>query len=109
VKQAAFESQHQGVSTMDYVILVGLITILAVLIYLAVGIQRLVSLLEELSPDWFFVSSRVAMSNRGYCIWTYRKGNWNLEKQYCAPGQKPGPPPQKKGAYEGECIRVECS
>jgi hypothetical protein len=41
----------------------------------------------------------------GFCVWVFRRGNWQIEGNYCAEGYEPGPPPSRAGVIEGYAVR----
>jgi hypothetical protein len=84
----------------------------AVLVYILGELRRIRDLLGQhenflwrMAP---MVSSRFYVPFGGFSIWAYRRGNWELEKEYCQNGFETGPPPRLPGAYEGQCVKKEC-
>lgn len=43
----------------------------------------------------------------GFCVWSYRGGDWAVELNSCRAGAAPAPPAQP-GEYEGQCVRTLC-
>jgi hypothetical protein len=47
-------------------------------------------------------------SERGFCVWSFRGGKWEILQRSCREGYVPGPPPARAGEYEGQCVRRLC-
>jgi hypothetical protein len=43
-------------------------------------------------------------SESGYSVWCCEGGSWSVAEEHLAPGFVAGPPPARKGRFEGECL-----
>ncbi len=100
---------------MDYMhglnfvgILVTLVVVIAFWIDLRRGIAELKSLMDWRLPkrDHTHDPPHYENPSGGYCFWAYRNGQWKLDMDCCEAGFEAGPPPARKGRYEGEVVKT---
>ncbi len=94
---------------MEYVNLLGVVVALALIGAMWVDVKRALGEIRELigpayqshlhyDPD--------ATDAEEYCIWGYREGQWQLERECTAPGFEVSFPPGREGLYEGEVVKT---
>jgi hypothetical protein len=98
---------------MDYLryadsagILVGLVLIVGLWVDLRCAIARVQASLPK--RRMHHTHSLSALPAGGYTLWTYRDGQWKLERDCSAPGFQCGPAPGRAGWYEGEIVKTSC-
>ena len=84
-----------------------IVILLGWLVYLAYAV------LEQLNR--LSLARRPSDPHGGYChgiswmtnfsLWKYKDGRWRMVEEKCEQGFRPGDPPRRPGAYEGEVIR----
>ena len=101
---------------MDYLNFLGILLALVLIVVLWVDLRRIatdiqgkVTGFQRRLPKWSphpHVRPPGAACLEEYNVWVCRGGQWRLERECSAPGLEVGPPPGRKGSYEGEVVRT---
>ena len=93
---------------LQYVNLVATIVVLVTVVCAWISVRRSLDQIKSLLSEGTMshIHNTGAIATGGYTLWAYRKGDWQLEKDYSEPGFACGPPPARTGWYEGEIVRT---
>jgi len=105
-----------------YLNFVGMLLTLLVVVVLWIDLRRAASetrrllrtVLWRLPPRNIHHSQVVGGHITEYGIWRWKRegqdgeGTWEVEREPAAPAFELGPPPSRKGSYDGEVVRKEC-
>ncbi len=101
---------------MDYVNFLGILLVLVLVAVVWLDLRRIALDIRQVAtesqrrlpprePHHHYTWVASARSEE-YNVWAYRGGQWELQRQCSAPGFEVGPPPGRKGWYEGEIVKT---
>jgi hypothetical protein len=101
-------------SMLPSLVAVGLIAIIAILANIALDVRHVRRVLSEklalpIPYETHPVHPRGAHQVAAFSVWAYKQNQWILVQECGQEGCVCGPAPGRKGRFDGEVVRKECS